>query len=154
MMGAFFLAMALYPEVQNKAQRQLDTVIGTERLPDFSDRPSLPYITAVVKELLRWHPAGPIGMPHTSSADDEYNGYLIPGGTAVIANLWCVPRSSQAAHSRDPKYHTRSLRQGHSARSRGLPPAGRVCASPFPRLSWEPGCSRTRSRRCRVRLRS
>ncbi|PIL25358.1 cytochrome P450 [Ganoderma sinense ZZ0214-1] len=90
LMGAFFLAMALYPEVQKKAQQELDAVVGTERLPDFSDRPSLPYITAIVKELLRWHPAIPTGVPRRSLADDEYSGYLIPGGTTIFVNIWAI----------------------------------------------------------------
>ena len=47
--------MALYPEVQKKAQAEIDAVVGQTRLPDFHDRPSLPYINAVVKELSRWN---------------------------------------------------------------------------------------------------
>ena len=54
--------MALYPEVQKKAQEELDNVIGNDRLPEFSDRDSLPYINAVVKELLRWNPVLPLGI--------------------------------------------------------------------------------------------
>ena len=53
--------MALYPEVQKKAQAEIDTVIGPNRLPDFGDRPSLPYINAVVKEVMRWHLVTPLG---------------------------------------------------------------------------------------------
>jgi len=45
--------MALYPEVQNKAQREIDTVIGNNRLPDFTDRNTLPYMNAIVKEAMR-----------------------------------------------------------------------------------------------------
>ena len=56
-----FLAMALYPEVQKKAQAEIDAVIGPDRLPDFQDRPSLPYINAVVKESMRWHLVVPLG---------------------------------------------------------------------------------------------
>ena len=51
--------MALYPEVQKKAQAEIDAVIGPNRLPDFHDRPSLPYINAVVKESSRWNLATP-----------------------------------------------------------------------------------------------
>ena len=47
--------MALYPEVQKKAQAEIDAVVGPTRLPDFHDRPSLPYINAVVKESSRWN---------------------------------------------------------------------------------------------------
>lgn len=99
MMGAFFLAIALYPEVQKKAQKELDAVVGTERLPDFSDRPSLPYVNAIIKELLRWHPVTPLGVPHQIVADDEYNGHLLPGGATVFVNIWCV-RGSSAKTSR------------------------------------------------------
>ena len=53
--------MALYPEVQKKAQAEIDAVIGPDRLPDFQDRPSLPYINAVVKESMRWHLVAPLG---------------------------------------------------------------------------------------------
>jgi hypothetical protein len=58
---ALFLAMVLYPEVQKKAQVEIDAVMGTNRLPDFDDRPSLPYINAIVKELMRWHLVLPFG---------------------------------------------------------------------------------------------
>ena len=60
-MHSFFLAMALYPEVQKKAQAEIDTVVGPHRLPDFEDRPSLPYINAIVKESMRWHLVAPLG---------------------------------------------------------------------------------------------
>ena len=53
--------MALYPEVQKKAQAEIDTIIGPNRLPDFHDRPSLPYINAVIKESARWNVVLPLG---------------------------------------------------------------------------------------------
>ena len=56
-----FLAMALYPEVQKKAQAEIDAVVGPNRLPDFQDRSSLPYINAVVKESSRWNLVLPFG---------------------------------------------------------------------------------------------
>ena len=53
--------MAVYPEVQKKAQAEIDAVVGPNRLPDFHDRPSLPYINAVVKESSRWNLVLPFG---------------------------------------------------------------------------------------------
>jgi cytochrome P450 len=53
--------MAMYPEVQRKAQAELDAVIGHDRLPNFNDLESLPFINAVVKETLRWQPVLPMG---------------------------------------------------------------------------------------------
>ena len=58
--------MVLFPEVQAKAQAELDAVVGSERLPSFNDRDSLPYINAVWKEVLRWHPVAPLGTVSAS----------------------------------------------------------------------------------------
>lgn len=84
----FFLAMTLYPEVQRKAQEEIDRVLGPGRLPTMADRPHLPYVDALVKEVLRWHPVAPMGIPHMSSEDDMYNGYFIPKGTLLLPNIW------------------------------------------------------------------
>ncbi|KAF7974983.1 hypothetical protein HWV62_10733 [Athelia sp. TMB] len=55
---SFILAMTLYPDVQVKAQAELDALIGKDlRLPTFSDRDYLPYVNAIVKEVLRWNPS-------------------------------------------------------------------------------------------------
>ena len=53
--------MANYPEVQAKAQAELDTVIGPDRLPEFADCANLPYINAIISEVLRWQPVLPMG---------------------------------------------------------------------------------------------
>lgn len=84
----FFLAMALYPHVAIKAQEELDSVVGGDRLPDFSDQDDLPYICAIIKELHRWGCPAPIGIPKRVTEDDIYNGYFIPAGTTVIENIW------------------------------------------------------------------
>jgi len=60
-MKSFLVAMLLYPDIQKKAQAELDSVIGRERLPTFEDRPNLPFIDAVCKEVLRWRPVTPLG---------------------------------------------------------------------------------------------
>ncbi|KAI0693292.1 cytochrome P450 [Cerioporus squamosus] len=83
-----FVAMALYPEVQKRAQAELDAIVGPDRLPDHSDRLDLPYINAIVKEALRWAPALPFSIPHRSIEDMEYNGYFIPAGSVLIPNTW------------------------------------------------------------------
>ena len=71
-MLTFFLAMTLYPQIQRSAQRELDEVVGSGRLPEFSDRDSLPYITAVIKECSRWQPVAPLGLPHKNTAEHIY----------------------------------------------------------------------------------
>lgn len=50
---SFILAMLVYPEAQRKAQQEIDSVVGFDRLPDFTDKENLPYVTAVIKEVLR-----------------------------------------------------------------------------------------------------
>ncbi|RDX53567.1 cytochrome P450 [Lentinus brumalis] len=68
---AFFLAMSLNSDVQKRAQAELDVVIGPHRLPDQADRASLPYVSAVLKESLRWHNVAPFGVPHCNAEDIE-----------------------------------------------------------------------------------
>ena len=48
--------MALHPDIQKKAQTEVDTVVGTHQLPEFKDRPSLPYVEALYREVMRWRP--------------------------------------------------------------------------------------------------
>ncbi|KAJ8120615.1 hypothetical protein ONZ43_g2722 [Nemania bipapillata] len=80
--------MTLFPEVQRKAQEEIDRVIGSSRLPTFSDRESLPYIDAVLQEAWRWHTVVPLSVPHTADRDDIVGGYYIPKGAAVFPNIW------------------------------------------------------------------
>ena len=56
------MAMALHPDKLRKAQAELDEVVGTERMPTISDKASLPYVNALIKETMRWHPALPLSM--------------------------------------------------------------------------------------------
>ena len=60
-MHSLFLVLVLYPQVQKRAQAELDAVIGRDRLPTLDDRPRLPYIEALCKELLRWNMVTPNG---------------------------------------------------------------------------------------------
>ncbi|KAL4255104.1 cytochrome P450 family protein [Pleurotus pulmonarius] len=83
----FFLAMLHYPEVQKKGQREIDSVIGPDRLPTFEDFNSLPYVARVTQEILRWHPTAPLGVPHRSTEDDIYKGMFIPKGSTIFANI-------------------------------------------------------------------
>ncbi|KAF9558598.1 cytochrome P450 [Agrocybe pediades] len=85
----FFVAMLCYPEVQKKAQQELDQVLKG-RLPEFNDEPDLPYLGALVKEVIRWKPVTPIAIPRYATADDVYNGYYIPKGSIVIGNAWAM----------------------------------------------------------------
>lgn len=104
----------MHPEAQRKAQAEIERVIGSDRFPTFADQPDLPYVDAFVKEVFRWGPVTPLGkpavlrtredhgspslrganrgdspgIPHIVTEDDVYEGYLIPKGSTVFANIW------------------------------------------------------------------
>ncbi|KAI0300121.1 cytochrome P450 [Multifurca ochricompacta] len=83
----WMLAMIAFPETQRRAQAELDTVVGRGRIPSFSDLSSLPYLRAMVKEVLRWRSVLPVGIPHCSLEDDWYEGMFIPKGTMCLVNV-------------------------------------------------------------------
>ncbi|KAM0552436.1 hypothetical protein ACHAPJ_007997 [Fusarium lateritium] len=88
---AFVQAMLLYPEVQRKAQQEVDKVVGDNRLPTMDDESDLQYVRACMKETLRWMPTTILGaVPHAVTQDDTYNGYLIPKGAGVLNNVWGI----------------------------------------------------------------
>lgn len=100
--------MTLFPEVQKRAQAEIDRIVGSGRLPTFEDQKEAVFVTALIKEILRWAPVAPLGeshfidhaaccmlipsrfagLPHRLTKDDEYNGCRIPRGAVVIANIW------------------------------------------------------------------
>ncbi|KAH8806765.1 cytochrome P450 [Flagelloscypha sp. PMI_526] len=91
--AAFLWAMILYPEVQIKAQKEIDTVIGSHRLPKLDDREDMPYMTAVIKELMRWYIITPLAGPRSTARDDYYNGYFIPKGTSLFVNTYGIAQT-------------------------------------------------------------
>jgi cytochrome P450 len=88
-LGTFFYAMAMCPDVQKKAQQEIDRIIGSDRLVTYDDRDSLPYVEAVYREVLRWRPVAPLGVARSTLEEDVYNGYYIPKGATVLINIWC-----------------------------------------------------------------
>lgn len=91
---SFFLAMTLSPDIQKKAQVEIDSVVGHDRLPSFADRTSLPYIEAICKEILRWNVVLPC-TDHSVTEDDIHDGYNIPKGSLVIPNIWSMLNDPQ-----------------------------------------------------------
>lgn len=83
------LAMRAFPEALLPAWEELDRVVGRTRSPDFKD--DLPYMRALVKEVLRWRSVAIVGgMPHAPTQNDYWNGYLIPKGCWVQGNVWAI----------------------------------------------------------------
>ncbi|KAF9449666.1 cytochrome P450 [Macrolepiota fuliginosa MF-IS2] len=86
----FILAMLTCPDVQRRVQQEIDSVVGFDRLPEFSDIPSMPYLSAVIKEVLRWNPILATGVPHLTTDEDVYEGYYIPKGSVILANAYAM----------------------------------------------------------------
>jgi cytochrome P450 len=84
--------MVLNPKAMKKAQEELDRVVGKGELPDSSHEDKLPYIDALIKEILRWSPPLPLAFPNRAMQDDVYRGYLIPKGATVLENVWAICR--------------------------------------------------------------
>jgi cytochrome P450 len=80
--------MAKYPEIQTKAQEEIDRVVGDSRLPSMLDQPNLPYVNAVISEVLRCGPIVPMGLAHKLRVDDVFNGYFLPKDSILFANIW------------------------------------------------------------------
>jgi len=84
----FYLLMLLWPDAQRKAQEEIDRVVGSDRLPDFSDRERLPYVEALLKECMRLHTAVPLTGPRQAMQDDVQAGFFIPKGAMIQPNTW------------------------------------------------------------------
>ncbi|RDW76895.1 cytochrome P450 [Aspergillus mulundensis] len=89
-LGMFLMICATQPHATRKASEELERVIGPDRLPCFEDLARLPYLAAFIKEVQRWRPVAPLGAPRSVTEDDEYDGYLIPANTTVVANIWAI----------------------------------------------------------------
>ncbi|TBU44099.1 cytochrome P450 [Dichomitus squalens] len=109
---AVFLAMSLHPEVLRKAHAELDTIVGPDRLPDFSDRDSLVYINALIREAMRWHVVLPLSLPHATIKDDEFNGYFIPAGTVILPATWACMQDPAVFENPDGFRPERFIRNG------------------------------------------
>ncbi|XP_022087535.1 cytochrome P450 2J5-like [Acanthaster planci] len=79
-----------YPEVQDKIQREISEVVGSDRQPSCEDRPSMPYTNAVINEVQRLRPVAPFALPYATTQESQLKGYTIPKGSRVIINLWAM----------------------------------------------------------------
>ncbi|KAK9080240.1 hypothetical protein SSX86_001916 [Deinandra increscens subsp. villosa] len=78
------------PHVLIKAQTEIDSVVGCDRLVNETDISKLPYLQCIIKETLRMHPVAPLLLPHESSKDCVVGGYHIPKGTMLFVNVWAI----------------------------------------------------------------
>ncbi|KAK0229095.1 cytochrome P450 [Armillaria nabsnona] len=85
---SLILALTAFPEVQRKAQEEIDRVLGGQRIPTLDDFTSLPYVQAVIKETHRFRPVAPLAIPHAMTVTETYRGYTIPKGATIFVNTW------------------------------------------------------------------
>ncbi|KAJ5682289.1 hypothetical protein N7462_005454 [Penicillium macrosclerotiorum] len=89
-MNSCILYLSGYPEVQQRAHEELDSVVGSSRSPRFSDMEQLPYVRAIVKEILRIRPLASMGIPHYATADVTYKGFTIPKGSVIAIQQYAI----------------------------------------------------------------
>ncbi|KAL3642654.1 hypothetical protein CASFOL_013469 [Castilleja foliolosa] len=82
-----------HPKSMKKIQDEIDQVIGRTRKVEETDLTQLPYLQAVVKEILRLHPAAPLLVPRNSMEDTKYMGYFVPKNTQIFVNAWAIHRN-------------------------------------------------------------
>ncbi|OMO74969.1 Cytochrome P450 [Corchorus olitorius] len=82
-------------DVLKKAQQELDTHVGKQRLVQESDINNLVYLQAIIKETTRLYPAAPLSVPHESVEDCTTAGYYIPAGTRLLVNLSKLQRDPE-----------------------------------------------------------
>ncbi|KAH8077889.1 cytochrome P450 [Cristinia sonorae] len=87
-MRSLICCLAAYPEVLERAHEEIDRVIGQVRIPTLEDIESLPYIQAIMKEVHRFCPAAPMGLPHLSTAEVMVGGYVIPKDSTIFMNIY------------------------------------------------------------------
>ncbi|CDP13335.1 unnamed protein product [Coffea canephora] len=83
--------MVLHQDIQARAQREIDTCVGHGRDVQDSDVPNLPYLQAVVKEVLRLHPPGPLlSWSRLAIHDVHVDKFFVPAGTTAMVNMWAI----------------------------------------------------------------
>ncbi|EAW12348.1 cytochrome P450 [Aspergillus clavatus NRRL 1] len=92
MLVALIRLILYHPEEVQRAQEELDSTVGVQRLPQLADLDNMPYVRAFIREALRWLPSS--GTPHASTEDDEFMGYRIPRGSMVVPHYWFVDMDS------------------------------------------------------------
>uniref|UniRef100_A0ACD5XZG7 Uncharacterized protein n=1 Tax=Avena sativa TaxID=4498 RepID=A0ACD5XZG7_AVESA len=83
--------LVLHRDVQARVHHELDRVVGRGRAVAESDAPSLLYLHAVIKEVLRLHPPGPLlSWARLATSDVHVDGFLVPAGTTAMVNMWAI----------------------------------------------------------------
>ncbi|CAL1706645.1 unnamed protein product [Somion occarium] len=91
----FVQLMSLHPDVRQRAQKEIDDVVGSNRTPTMDDLEHLPFVKAIINEVNRYRPFAPTGVPHASTADEHVGQYVVPKGATVFMNMWGIFRDEE-----------------------------------------------------------
>lgn len=91
--------------VQDAVYEEIKRVVGRDRLPVIDDRENMPYLVAVIQEVLRYHPVSPLGIPRRAAQDCFISGYFIPKNSTVIPNAWAVTREDDNSGFPADEFH-------------------------------------------------
>ncbi|CAE6419330.1 unnamed protein product [Rhizoctonia solani] len=87
---ACILALIQDTASQKRARDEIDSLYDEETLPKWEDEQQMPFVRAVIKEVLRWRPPLPAAVPHRLEQDDYHEGYYIPKDSSIICNIWAI----------------------------------------------------------------
>ncbi|XP_078094543.1 cytochrome P450 2J2-like [Mustelus asterias] len=95
------LYMMVYPEIQERCQKEIDELVGRSRTPSMEDVPNMPYVNAVIHEVQRSGNIVPLAVGHATTQDTILRGYTIKKGTHILINM--LPVLSDETQWKDPK---------------------------------------------------
>ncbi|KAL2867474.1 cytochrome P450 [Aspergillus lucknowensis] len=136
-LNSCMLYLSAHPDAQQRAHEELDTVVGRLRSPSFDDIDNLPYIRAIVKEILRIRPLASMGIPHYATDDVQYKEYTIPKGSVIAIQQYAIHYDPSLFP--DPE-HFRPERYLHHPERTGVYAAS--SANPYQRDHWDFGAGR------------
>ncbi|KAG6554998.1 hypothetical protein Mapa_003583 [Marchantia paleacea] len=128
--------IVINPGVKEKVQHELDTVVGSKRLMEESDLPSLKYLQACVKEVLRLHPPSPLLIPHESSSACTIAGYHIPAYTQLYINAYAIGRDATVWVNPDTFWPERFLDSNPNFKPMEVFPGGMSTHFEFIPFGW------------------
>ncbi|KAJ7926933.1 cytochrome P450 [Mycena leptocephala] len=110
------LVLAVYPECQKRARKEIDAVVGAARLPTLEDFSHVPYVNALIKEILRFSPQLPMAIPHLMTGDAVYKEYLVPKGSVVVLNTYGLCHDPEFFENAEAFNPDRFLESEHGTR--------------------------------------
>ncbi|KAJ7512021.1 cytochrome P450 [Mycena galericulata] len=98
------LILALHPEHQERARREVESVVGSTRLPELDDFERMPFVNALIKEAIRIRPSFPIGAPHYTTDEIHASPALMFGTPFNTSPITVQELHPSEEHHRHPEH--------------------------------------------------